>query len=47
MQIKRYYEDPSALHIGTMENRAYYVPDAPAEGKFPAETVEESKKALL
>lgn len=47
MQIERYYEDPSALHIGTMDNRAYYVPDASKECGFPAETAEESQKALL
>lgn len=27
MELKRYFEDPAALHIGTEENRCYYVPE--------------------
>lgn len=26
MQLKKYYEDPSVLHVGTMPNRSYYIP---------------------
>ena len=26
MNLPRYYEDPSVLHVGTMPNRAYYIP---------------------
>lgn len=26
MKLEKYYENPSVLHIGTMPNRAYYVP---------------------
>ena len=26
MIIPHYYEDPHALHVGTMPNRAYYIP---------------------
>ena len=26
MMIPHYYEDPHALHVGTMPNRAYYIP---------------------
>lgn len=26
MIVKNYFEDPKALHIGTMEDRAYYIP---------------------
>ncbi len=29
-----YHEDPHALHVGTLENRAYYVPFAPGEDPF-------------
>ena len=48
MQIPRYFEDPHTLHVGTMPNRAYYVPDAPAEGPrlYPAEWMEDSRRAL-
>ncbi len=26
MKLKKYYEDPQTLHVGTEENRAYYIP---------------------
>ena len=26
MKIQNYYENPSILHIGTEENRSYYIP---------------------
>lgn len=26
MKLPRYYEDPNVLHVGTMPNRAYYIP---------------------
>lgn len=26
MELQKFYEDPSTLHVGTMENRCYYVP---------------------
>ena len=26
MIIPHYYEDPHTLHVGTMPNRAYYIP---------------------
>ena len=26
MIIPHYYEDPHSLHVGTMPNRAYYIP---------------------
>lgn len=26
MQLQKYYEDPATLHVGTMPNRAYYIP---------------------
>ena len=26
MMIPHYYEDPHTLHVGTMPNRAYYIP---------------------
>lgn len=26
MKLEKYYEDPHTLHVGTMENRCYYVP---------------------
>ncbi len=26
MMIPHYYEDPHSLHVGTMPNRAYYIP---------------------
>lgn len=32
MQIPKYYEDPSSLHVGTMPNRAYYIPYSDADG---------------
>ncbi|MEG1427413.1 MAG: glycoside hydrolase family 2 TIM barrel-domain containing protein, partial [Oscillospiraceae bacterium] len=32
MKLDRYFEDPQTLHIGTMENRSYYVPKAPGCG---------------
>ena len=28
MQINNYYEDPAVLHVGTMENRCYYLPQS-------------------
>ena len=31
MIIPCYYEDPHALHVGTMPNRAYYIPASPAQ----------------
>lgn len=31
LQLEKYYEDPKALHIGTMENRSYYIPYAPED----------------
>ena len=27
MKIEKYYEDPKTLHVGTLENRPYYVPE--------------------
>lgn len=27
MKLKKYYEDPGTLHIGTMPNRSYYLPE--------------------
>lgn len=29
MKLKKFYEDPHTLHVGTMENRCWYVPTAP------------------
>lgn len=26
MRVKHYYENPEILHIGTLENRSYYIP---------------------
>ena len=28
---KKYFEDPSVLHLGTEENRSYYIPFAPGD----------------
>ncbi len=33
MRLEKFYEDLSALHIGTMENRCYYIPQAPDGGQ--------------
>lgn len=30
MNIPKYYEDPSILHVGTADNRAYYIPSSPS-----------------
>ncbi|MFI3238523.1 MAG: glycoside hydrolase family 2 TIM barrel-domain containing protein [Lachnospiraceae bacterium] len=32
MYIEKYYEDPQALHIGTEENRSYYLPYSTEKG---------------
>ncbi len=32
MKVEKFYEDRSSLHIGTMDNRCYYVPQAPDGG---------------
>ena len=29
MELQKFYEDPGTLHVGTMENRCYYVPLSP------------------
>ena len=34
MIIPHYYEDPHTLHVGTMPNRAYYIPAFPFMGNF-------------
>ena len=26
MKIQRFYEDPQTLHVGTQDNRCYYIP---------------------
>lgn len=26
MKLPNYYEDPNTLHVGTCENRSYYIP---------------------
>ena len=38
MKIERYFEDPSVLHVGTMPNRAYYVPFSNAEDALAHDT---------
>ena len=40
-------KNPSALHIGTMDNRAIMYPMLPKNADFRPETAEESQKALL
>lgn len=29
MKLPNYYEDPHTLHVGTCENRSYYIPYGP------------------
>ena len=42
-----YHENPHALHIGTMPNRAYYIPCADAREAFQAERTASSRMTLL
>ena len=41
MKIENYYENPRVLHVGTMENRCYYLPESPQE------KAEGEKRAVL
>lgn len=49
MKIPKYYEDPKVLHLGTMQDRAYYIPFE--NGKTAHEILEtsreESKKVTM
>lgn len=46
MIIEKYYENPKILHIGTMANRAYYVPCANIE-EAEEENLNHSSRAIL
>ena len=46
MIIERYYENPKILHVGTMPNRAYYVPCADIE-EAEEENLNHSTRAIL
>lgn len=47
MQLKPYYENPSILHVGTMENRAYYIPASPDNAPFSAPREQSDRFQLL
>ena len=40
--IKKYYEDVNVLHVGTMPNRAYYIPYASQQEVLASESRAES-----
>jgi len=46
MKVQNYYENPSVLHVGTMEPRAYYVPFSSAEKALKSQR-EDSDRLLM
>ncbi len=47
MRLPNYYEDPSVVHVGTMENRAYYIPFAAEETALRGDRTQSERVLLL
>ena len=47
MKLAHYYEDLSTLHIGTMENRAYYIPYGSLETALTQQREDSDRLQLL
>ncbi len=47
MKLANYYEDLSTLHLGTMENRAYYIPYAGNEFEKAIRNDDSNRKVVL
>jgi beta-galactosidase len=48
MKLEKYYEDPSVLHVGTMANRAYYIPyEQQMKGVIPRGLDREDSKRII
>ncbi|MFV0401949.1 MAG: glycoside hydrolase family 2 TIM barrel-domain containing protein [Oscillospiraceae bacterium] len=45
--VPRYFEDPSTLHVGTEENRAYYIPFADADLALTGDRALSERMTLL
>ena len=37
MEFQKMHENPDVLHVGTCQNRSYFLPKAPEDGKNPQE----------
>lgn len=49
MKLLKYYEEPNTLHVGTMDNRSYYIPyegNKPIE-EMDGESLEDSKRVMM
>lgn len=47
MKLPTYYEDPGTLHVGTMPDRAYYIPYHSTEAAFEGERQKSERFMLL
>jgi len=47
MELPKYYENPSVVHVGTMENRAYYIPFAKEETALLGERTSSERVLML
>ncbi len=45
--MEKYYENPAILHVGTMDNRAYYIPFASREAALEGDGAQSERRMLL